>query len=405
MTTSGVCQSSAIETSPNAGTQAGPEGAAIVIDHVTKTFGDFMAVEESTFEIRTGEFFSMLGPSGCGKTTTLRMIAGFEQPTSGRVMLAGADVSKVPPYRRDVNTVFQNYSLFPHMTVFDNVAFGLRVRRSSRASKSEIRSRVQEMLELVRLPDMADRKPAQLSGGQQQRIALARALVNRPKALLLDEPLGALDLKLRQSMQLELKRIQRELGITFVFVTHDQEEALTMSDRIAVMCQGRVEQIGRPTDIYNSPSSVFVAGFIGTANLLPVRVTELRGDLATVTTRDDSVLSVGGCGEGVSVGDEVTLMVRPERLTVHPPGSAINGVSATLMSLVFQGPVLRCEATTSRGTAMVAHVAPHELPESVRPGTEVVLAWEPDAAYLVPEKISADQAGVTELVPTAEVAV
>ena len=209
----------------------------------------------------------MLGPSGCGKTTTLRMIAGFEQPTSGRILLQGEDVSRTPPYKRDVNTVFQHYALFPHMNVFDNVAFGLRNKKVPEAS---VKQRVGELLEIVRLPEFAQRKPNQLSGGQQQRIALARALVNLPKALLLDEPLGALDLKLRQVMQLELKRIQREVGITFMFVTHDQEEALTMSDRIAVMTQGRVDQIGTPTEIYHRPSSAFVAGFIGTANLLPV---------------------------------------------------------------------------------------------------------------------------------------
>ena len=208
----------------------------------------------------------MLGPSGCGKTTTLKMIAGFEQPTSGRVMLDGVDVSSVPPYKRNVNTVFQQYALFPHMTVFDNVAFG---PRSKKIDEKKIRTSVMEMLEIVRLSDFAARKPTQLSGGQQQRVALARALVNYPSALLLDEPLAALDLKLREAMQIELKRIQREVGISFIFVTHDQGEALTMSDRIAVMSQGHVEQIGTPEEIYRTPSSLFVAGFIGSANLLP----------------------------------------------------------------------------------------------------------------------------------------
>ncbi|HEY5153544.1 MAG TPA: spermidine/putrescine ABC transporter ATP-binding protein, partial [Acidimicrobiales bacterium] len=243
--------------------------AVIEIDHVTKSFGDYTAVKDADFSIAEGEFFSMLGPSGCGKTTTLRMIAGFETPTEGAIRLDGTDVSTVPPYKRSVNTVFQQYALFPHMTVWDNVAFG---PRSQKVDKAEVSRRVDELLEVVRLSDFATRKPAQLSGGQQQRVALARALVNFPKALLLDEPLGALDLKLRHAMQFELKRIQREVGITFVYVTHDQEEALTMSDRIAVMSNGNVEQIGTPTEIYARPSTVFVAGFIGQANLWPCSI-------------------------------------------------------------------------------------------------------------------------------------
>ena len=242
-------------------TQGGP---VIEIDHVTKRFEDYVAVIDADFSIASGEFFSMLGPSGCGKTTTLRMIAGFETPTEGAIRLEGEDVSRVPPHKRNVNTVFQHYALFPHMTVWDNVAYG---PRSQRKDKAEVKRSVDEMLDVVRLTDFALRKPAQLSGGQQQRVALARALVNYPSALLLDEPLGALDLKLRHVMQFELKRIQREVGITFVYVTHDQEEALTMSDRIAVMNAGNVEQIGTPTEIYDRPSTVFVANFIGQANL------------------------------------------------------------------------------------------------------------------------------------------
>ena len=329
---------------------------AVGLEHVTKQFGDYVAVAEAHFDITAGEFFSMLGPSGCGKTTTLRMIAGFEQPTSGRVLLGGVDVSKVPPYKRDVNTVFQNYALFPHMTVADNVAFGLRSRR---VPSAEVDRRVAEMLEVVRLPDMANRKPAQLSGGQQQRIALARALVNKPTALLLDEPLGALDLKLRQGMQLELKRIQRELGITFVFVTHDQEEALTMSDRIAVMTQGRTDQIGTPTEIYDRPSSVFVAGFIGTANLLPVTIRSTTAEVVTVDARTGGQFHLAALGRTFATGADATFMVRPERLAVAPAGGP--GIEATVSSLVFQGPVLRCEARTAVGAALVAHVAPHEL--------------------------------------------
>jgi len=370
------------------------------IDHVTKEFGSYLAVEDADFGIAGGEFFSMLGPSGCGKTTTLRMIAGFEQPTRGRILLDDQDVSQVPPYKRDVNTVFQQYALFPHMTVFDNVAYGLR---SNRVGKEEVRTRVREMLDVVRLPEFAERKPAQLSGGQQQRIALARALVNRPKALLLDEPLGALDLKLRQGMQLELKRIQQELGITFVFVTHDQEEALTMSDRIAVMTQGRVDQIGTPTEIYHQPASVFVAGFIGTANLLPVTVTAADADTIAVESQLVGRLVVPSGGQQFAVGTDVTLMVRPERLRVGP--SSADGVEATLTSVVFQGPVLRCQARTDIGTDLVAHVGMGEMSTGVEPGDRVRLAWDQNAGYLVPEAIAADQAGVTRIEDDESVAV
>jgi spermidine/putrescine transport system ATP-binding protein len=285
-------------------------GGVIALDQVTKRFGTFCAVDDAHFEIPRGEFFSLLGPSGCGKTTTLRMIAGFEAPTSGRICLEGRDVSRVPPYRRNVNTVFQHYALFPHMSVFDNVAFG---PRSKRLSRKDTTQRVHELLDVVRLADFARRKPAQLSGGQQQRVALARALVNYPSALLLDEPLGALDLKLRQAMQLELKRIQREVEITFVYVTHDQEEALTMSDRIAVMNEGRVEQIGTPQEIYHQPESVFVANFIGTANLLPARV-ERAGARAVVVLPGERRTEVPAGHTTLDAGAAATVMVRPERV-------------------------------------------------------------------------------------------
>jgi putative spermidine/putrescine transport system ATP-binding protein len=230
-----------------------------------KRYGDVAAVDGIDLEVRQGEFFTMLGPSGSGKTTTLRLIAGFERPDAGTVELAGADVSGLPPYARDVNTVFQDYALFPHMTVMENVEYGLRIKKVARGER---RSRAQEALDTVRLPQLGGRRPAQLSGGQRQRVALARAIVNRPKVLLLDEPLGALDLKLRQEMQVELKRIQQEVGITFVYVTHDQEEALTMSDRLAVFNAGRIEQIGAPADVYEHPDSEFIAGFVGVSNVL-----------------------------------------------------------------------------------------------------------------------------------------
>ncbi len=369
----------------------------IRLDGVSKRFGDYVAVESADFDIAEGEFFSMLGPSGCGKTTTLRMIAGFEQPTSGRILLQGQDVSRTPPHKRDVNTVFQNYALFPHMNVFDNVAFGLRNKKTP---NDVVTTRVKELLEVVRLPDMAERRPNQLSGGQQQRIALARALVNLPKALLLDEPLGALDLKLRETMQLELKRIQREVGITFIFVTHDQEEALTMSDRIAVMTQGRVDQIGSPTEIYHRPATAFVAGFIGTANLLPVTVRSQDGDSVTVDSRTGNQFRIPAGGAHYDPGAEATVMIRPERLV--PAGAPLHGgepagsIECTVTSMVFQGPVVRCQVATSTGADLVAHLGPEDDPASITVGSPLTMTWAYDGAYLVPEAITADMAGVSQ---------
>ncbi len=360
---------------------SGSENTVIEISHVSKQFGDFKAVDDANFGIRQGEFFSMLGPSGCGKTTTLRMIAGFEQPTSGEVRLDGKDVSKVPPYKRNVNTVFQNYALFPHMTVFDNIAFG---PRSTKAPKDEIAGRVKEMLEIVHLADFAERRPTQLSGGQQQRVALARALVNYPSALLLDEPLGALDLKLRQTMQLELKRIQREVGITFVFVTHDQEEALTMSDRIAVMNAGRVEQIGTPEEIYHQPATVFVAGFIGVANLIPAAVVAVTGDLATVDAAGHR-FGVPVTDESIRPSDSAVVMVRPERLhlSIARPTGDLAAVEATVEELVFQGPVLRASLRTGAGIELVAHIGPEDALPMLRPGDRLWASWDLDAACLL----------------------
>ncbi len=264
-----------------------PSAPAIQFDQVSRHFGEVKAVDQVDLEVMDGEFFSMLGPSGSGKTTCLRMIAGFDRPTSGKIRLYGQDVSNLPPYDRDVNTVFQDYALFPHMNVGDNIAYGLMVKR---IAKEERVRRVDEILELVQLTGFAGRKPSQLSGGQRQRVALARALINHPKVLLLDEPLGALDLKLRQQMQVELKAIQKRVGITFIFVTHDQEEAITMSDRIAVFNQGKIEQIGSPSDVYERPSSAFVAGFVGTSNLV-------KGEVAKRIT-----------------GSEQTFSIRPEKI-------------------------------------------------------------------------------------------
>jgi spermidine/putrescine transport system ATP-binding protein len=348
----------------------------IGIEHVTKRFGEFVAVDDAHFDIRRGEFFSMLGPSGCGKTTTLRMIAGFEQPTEGEIRLEGEDVSRVPPYKRNVNTVFQQYALFPHLTVEANVAFGLQAKK---VAKPEIAKRVAELLGVVRLADFGRRKPAQLSGGQQQRVALARALVNYPSALLLDEPLGALDLKLRQAMQLELKRIQREVGITFVFVTHDQEEALTMSDRIAVMSDGRVEQIGTPEEIYHQPASEFVAGFIGMANLLPATIREASGDRATATLGDGSVVEAPAVA-GLAAGTPGTFMIRPERMHLSVGGE---GLEAKVVDLVFQGPLVRFELATEDGATLVAHVGPDDDLPLLRPGDPVRVVWDPDGGRLL----------------------
>ena len=353
----------------------------IGIEHVTKRFGTFVAVDDAHFGIRRGEFFSMLGPSGCGKTTTLRMIAGFEQPSEGEIRLEGEDVSKVPPYKRNVNTVFQQYALFPHLTVAANVAFGLQAKK---VAKAEITKRVAELLEVVRLADFGNRKPAQLSGGQQQRVALARALVNYPSALLLDEPLGALDLKLRQAMQLELKRIQREVGITFVFVTHDQEEALTMSDRIAVMSEGRVEQIGSPEEIYHQPTSEFVAGFIGMANLMPATVSAVTAGRATATLGDGTVVDAEAA-DGLAVGDPATFMVRPERmhLSVDRPGSDGAAVPTEVVDLVFQGPVVRFDLRGPGGSELVAHVGPEDDLRLPHAGDRLWARWEPDSGRLL----------------------
>lgn len=371
-------------TSPAAADSA----PVIEIDHVVKRFGDFVAVDDADFSIGQGEFFSMLGPSGCGKTTTLRMIAGFEQPTSGAVRLDGVDVSKVPPNKRDVNTVFQQYALFPHMNVFDNVAFG---PQSKKVDKATITKRVTEMLEIVRLTEFASRRPAQLSGGQQQRVALARALVNLPKALLLDEPLGALDLKLRHAMQFELKRIQREVGITFVYVTHDQEEALTMSDRIAVMSDGRVEQIGTPTEIYDNPASVFVAGFIGQANLWPATVVQRASDCATVTALGGATLTATCHSkvDGMGAGAAATLMVRPERIAISlaQPASQTGGeqsVNATVTDLTFQGPIVRLALEAADGSPIIANVDPDADLPLLRPGDSVWASWSQNAACVLP---------------------
>src|SRR5438876_11299141 len=358
------------------------ERAAIALEHVSKQFGRTAAVSDLTLSIGEGEFFSLLGPSGCGKTTSLRMIAGFELPDSGRVVLQGADVSGVSANRRPVNMVFQQYALFPHMSIYDNVAFGLKVKRVPR---QEHRERVHEMLRVVALEGFERRRARQLSGGQQQRVALARALVNRPAALLLDEPLGALDVKLRKQMQLELKRIQSELGTTFVYVTHDQEEALAMSDRIAVMNGGRVEQIGDPREIYEHPRTAFVADFIGSLNAFDLRIDELVGESAVMRLAEAEriVVPVGG---GHRPDETLRVAVRPERVQIEAAGTPLldggSRLEGTIAEIVFLGMYTQFHVDTKAGR-LVCHRLADEALGPLGPGSRVTLAWEPEQASLL----------------------
>src|SRR5437763_7941024 len=325
------------------------------LEQVSKHFGELVAVRDLDLDIGRGEFFTMLGPSGCGKTTTLRMIAGFEQPTAGRVLIAGADVAGLPSYRRPTNTVFQSYALFPHLNVRENVAFGLRRKRVSR---NEIASRVEAELERVGLAAEVNRKPNQLSGGQQQRVALARALVNLPKVLLLDEPLGALDLKLRKGLQLELKRIQRDVGITFVYVTHDQEEALTMSDRIAVMSNGIVEQVDAPEAVYDRPRTTFVAGFIGVSNLMPGVAGQAAG--GSTELKLDSGVTLRTTSNGFRQGERVWAVVRPEKLSVtlveEPSPSDRPSVEGLVESSLYLGTATQLVVRLNDGVAVTVLV-------------------------------------------------
>ena len=348
---------------------------------VTKRFGHMVAVDDVTIEVGRGEFFSLLGPSGCGKTTSLRMIAGFEEPDAGRVELTGRDIVGVAPYKRNVNTVFQSYALFPHLTVADNVAFGLRRKK---VSKSDIRDRLKHYLDLVQLRGYDDRRPSQLSGGQQQRVALARALVNEPAVLLLDEPLGALDLKLRKQMQLELMRIQREVGVTFVYVTHDQEEALVMSDRLAVMAHGQVEQVGHPEDIYERPATRFVAGFIGTSNIIEAAVTGRAGDLLQIAAAPGDRLLVGApTGRSISPGDMLAFTVRPEKLRIvaedEPVADHLCTIAGTVIDVVYQGVSTQLVVRTDAGTTLVVFRQNSErVSDAGVPGTRARLVWDPE---------------------------
>jgi spermidine/putrescine transport system ATP-binding protein len=352
-------------------------GEAIRFDGVTKQFGSTTAVDDLSLSIRRGEFFSLLGPSGCGKTTTLRMVAGFEQPTEGSVYLDGEPVDDVPPYRRNVNTVFQSYALFEHLDVEGNVAFGLKRRK---VDGEEIKTRVAEALELVQLTGREHSRPRQLSGGQMQRVALARALVNRPSVLLLDEPLGALDLKLRKQMQVELKEIQREVGITFLYVTHDQEEALAMSDRIAVMDEGVVQQSGPPEEIYETPRKTFVAGFIGVSNLLPATV---EGDGVRLSTgqRHSATLP-----EGSEEGDSVHVSVRPEKIFLDDLEDGMVTVEGEIVERIYMGTTTQVIVELAPDVRMIAveqNVARSRSDDRWEIGERVKLGWHPEHALVL----------------------
>jgi spermidine/putrescine transport system ATP-binding protein len=349
-------------------------GEAIRFDGVTKRFGEMTAVDDMTLTIRQGEFFSLLGPSGCGKTTTLRMVAGFEQPSAGTIHLEGESVESVPPYRRNVNSVFQSYALFENLDVFENVSFGLKRQK---VPKDEIRTRVNEALELVQLPTRSDAKPNELSGGQKQRVALARALVNRPAVLLLDEPLGALDLKLRKQMQIELKQIQREVGITFVYVTHDQEEALSMSDRIAVMESGIVKQCGEPEDVYERPGGEFVAGFIGISNLIEGTV----ADRDRVRIRSGEVLPAP-LPDDCETGATVHLSVRPEKIAVDEDiDEQMVSLTGRVVGRVYLGVSTQVTVALGDGAHIVAlEQATYRARADDRweEGMEIRVGWHPD---------------------------
>ena len=368
-------------------TSAESSEPSVRLDRVSKHFGDLVAVRDLDLDIGQGEFFTLLGPSGCGKTTTLRMVAGFEEPTAGRVLIDGQDVVGLPSYRRPTNTVFQSYALFPHLSVRENVAFGLRRKK---VAKDEIGRRVAAELERVRLTAEINRRPNQLSGGQQQRVALARALVNLPKVLLLDEPLGSLDLKLRKGLQIELKRIQREVGITFVYVTHDQEEALTMSDRIAVMNHGVVEQVGTPENVYERPRTTFVAGFIGVSNLMPGTVTSASGDRGSV--RLEAGPEIEASVDGIGPGEHVHAVVRPEKLRIDPAGEPTAArrpsVEGMVESSVYLGTstqiVVRLPGEVSM-TVLVPNASEAERARLPGGGAPVCLSWAPEHMHLVRE--------------------
>jgi spermidine/putrescine transport system ATP-binding protein len=352
---------------------AEPVSGDLHLRSLTKHFGIFTAVDDLDLTIPQGSFFALLGPSGCGKTTTLRMVAGLEVPTAGQILIGDEDITDTKPYRRPVNTVFQNYALFPHLDIFENVAFGLR-----RRGAKDVKAQVDEVLELIELGHLARRKPTQLSGGQQQRVALARAIVNRPSVLLLDEPLGALDLKLRRQMQLELKRIQTEVGLTFVHVTHDQEEAMTMADTIGVMNNGRIEQLGDPAALYENPVTTFVANFLGQSNLVRAKVTSRVGGELTVDAHGTSfTMPVHRC---VSDSDDIWVGVRPEKIQVNTPGGGANAVRGTVTDTSYIGVSTQYLVRLPWDQELTV-VRQNDGAAILRPGESVDLSWEPDHTF------------------------
>jgi spermidine/putrescine transport system ATP-binding protein len=360
----------------------------IRLDGVVKRFGETVAVAGLDLEIERGAFYALLGPSGCGKTTTLRMIGGFEDPTSGRVNVGGQDVTDLPPYKRDVNTVFQSYALFPHLDVQRNVSFGLERKK---LPKSEVKKRVADALELTQLHGLAKRRPSQLSGGQQQRVALARALVNRPRVLLLDEPLGALDLRLRKQLQVELKKIQQEVGITFVHVTHDQEEAMALADVIAVMDEGRIEQAGSGADLYERPRTAFVANFLGVSNLIAGTLKNNSGDNAEFETHDGARVALPASRlNGEAAGTELMCGVRPEKVALLPASdgpapSGVNVLHGRVELASFLGVSIQYLVRTPGGEELtvVQQNTGGEEPQSIGPGREVLITWQPQHTFLV----------------------
>ena len=368
-----MADSASAATAPAPGTAPGTATGGVEIARVTKRYGDAVAVDDLSLSIRPGEFLSLLGPSGCGKTTTLRMIAGFEHPDSGDISISGRSVLGLPPHKREVNTVFQAYALFPHMTVAENVAYGLQQRR---VPKAEQRERVAEALDMVQLRRFADRKPTMLSGGQQQRIALSRALINRPSVLLLDEPLAALDRQLREEMQVELKLLQSRLGTTFVFVTHDQGEALSMSDRIAVMREGRIEQLDAPERIYAAPASAYVASFIGQQNFVQGTVTA-GGDAIDTEV---GVIAGGWGAEPVPAGGAAVAAIRPEFIRLEPAGSTAAGVDGRVLSVSYLGETLQVVVGAGSQTLLVRTPAP--TAPDVAVDDDVRCAWSPSAVRL-----------------------
>jgi spermidine/putrescine transport system ATP-binding protein len=358
-------------------------GGDVRLSGISKTYGSFTAVHPLDLTVPQGSFFALLGASGCGKTTTLRMIAGLEDPTTGTVRLGDKDVTALPPHKRPVNTVFQSYALFPHLSIYENVAFGLR-----RRGVKSVKKQVDDMLELVQLGDFAQRKPHQLSGGQQQRVAVARALINHPQVLLLDEPLGALDLKLRRQMQLELKRIQTEVGITFVHVTHDQEEAMTMADTVAVMNGGRVEQLGAPAELYENPRTTFVANFLGTSNLIEAEVVQRSGDEVVVTAGGGKLrLPTGRCPDATAAGGRLLVGVRPEKISLTPVADADavpagrNSVTGRILDSSFIGVSTQYVVESPAGKGLEVYAQNVEHRAGLEPGAEVVLHWNPEHTF------------------------